>query len=522
MPKLTRREFLLSLAALPALKLALPSLELLPAAHRLSGPASQSAADQPNFLVVVFDALSAQHIPTFGYQRDTMPNLTRLAEKATVFNQHYASANFTTAGTASLLTGLYPWTHRAIQYYGHTRWSVADNNIFRLLPDEYYKVAYTHNPLASALLHQFQDGIDQLEARHKHALTDGLWSDVMFANDFPVSIYAERVITGLHSRPPSAPYLQFLNLLRFRSESEKYEKAFAEQFPRSLPDAEFDALFRLEDVTDWLSQLTTTVTTPYFMYVHMFPPHAPYNTRADFVDIFNDGWQPVQKATNPMEAENVGLQRMLDARRYYDEFIAYVDAEFGRLYDQLEKSGALDNTYLILTADHGELFERGIVGHGGTSMYDGVTHVPLMVWKPGQQERVDVHQRTSAVDLVPTLLYLTGRPTPDLCEGTVLPTFSDAADQSDRSIFALEAKLNNSFAPLTVGTTAFYHGPHKLIHYMGYENSPSDEGYYELFDLANDPEELENLIDSDKTAARDMKEQLAQKIDEVNQPFRRA
>jgi len=57
---------------------------------------------------------------------------------------------------------------------------------------------------------------------------------------------------------------------------------------------------------------------------------------------------------------------------------------------------------------------------------------------------------------------------------------------------------------------------------MGYENSPSDEGYYELFDLANDPEELENLVDSDKTVARDMKEQLAQKIDEVNQPFRRA
>ena len=222
-----------------------------------------------------------------------------------------------------------------------------------------------------------------------------------------------------------------------------------------------------------------------------------------------------------MEAENVGLQRMLDARRYYDEFIAYVDAEFGRLYDQLEKSGALDNTYLILTADHGELFERGIVGHGGTAMYDGVTHIPLMVWKPGQQERVDVHQRTSAVDVVPTLLHVTGQPTPDLCEGAVLPTFSDAP-AAERDVFSLEAKLNNSVAPLTVGTTAFYHGPHKLVHYMGYENSPAAEGYYELFNLANDPEELENLIDTDKTTAREMKEQLAQKVDEVNQPFRRA
>ena len=207
MPKLTRREFLLSLAALPALKLALPTLELLPAARRLAGPAAQDATDQPNILVIVFDALSARHIPSYGYQRDTMPNLSRLAEKATIFHQHYAGANFTTAGTASLLTGLYPWTHRAIQYYGHTRWSVADNNIFKLLPDSYYKVAYTHNPLAAALLHQFQDGIDQLDARSKHALTDGLWSEALFADDFPVAIYAERVITGLHSRPPSAAYL---------------------------------------------------------------------------------------------------------------------------------------------------------------------------------------------------------------------------------------------------------------------------------------------------------------------------
>ncbi len=521
MPKLTRREFLLSLAALPALKLALPTLELLPAARRLAGPAAQDATDQPNILVIVFDALSARHIPSYGYQRDTMPNLSRLAEKSTIFHQHYAGANFTTAGTASLLTGLYPWTHRAIQYYGHTRWSVADNNIFKLLPDSYYKVAYTHNPLAAALLHQFQDGIDQLDARSKHALTDGLWSEALFADDFPVAIYAERVITGLHSRPPSAAYLQLLNLFRFRGESNKYETQYATDFPRSLPDAEFDALFRLEDVTDWLAELTTTVATPYFMYIHMFPPHAPYNTRADFVDIFNDGWQPVEKPTNPMEAENVGLQRMLDARRYYDEFIAYVDAEFGRLYDQLEKSGALDNTYLILTADHGELFERGIVGHGGTAMYDGVTHIPLMVWKPGQQERVDVHERTSAVDVVPTLLHVTGQPTPDLCEGAVLPTFSDAP-AAERDVFSLEAKLNNSVAPLTVGTTAFYHGPHKLVHYMGYENSPAAEGYYELFNLANDPEELENLIDTDKTTAREMKEQLAQKVDEVNQPFRRA
>ncbi|HVN15826.1 MAG TPA: sulfatase-like hydrolase/transferase, partial [Anaerolineales bacterium] len=68
---------------------------------------------QKNVLVVVFDAFTASNMSLYGYPRQTTPNLTRLAERAIVYHNHYAGGNFTTPGTASLLTGTLPWTHRA-------------------------------------------------------------------------------------------------------------------------------------------------------------------------------------------------------------------------------------------------------------------------------------------------------------------------------------------------------------------------------------------------------------------------
>lgn len=353
MPKLTRREFLISLGTLPFVKLAIPQL-MIPATRQLAQqPGGEATSNQPNILMMVFDTFSANHLATEGYRRDTAPNLARLAEKATVFHNHRAAGSFTSPGTASLLTGLYPWTHRSIQTYGHALPRVAENNIFNLLPDTYYKVAYTHNPLASALLHQFRRQIDELKPRRELTTMDGLWSDVRFANDFPVAINAERLIGGLNL-PPSATYLDLFRSLRANLARNKYEHEYADLFPRGMPEDGADMLYGLytiEDAIDWVAELSTTYPTPFFSYIHLWPPHAPYATRREFIDIFQDGWQPAEKALNPLDTEGVPQVKLNESRRLYDEYVSYVDAEFARLYDLLEKSGALENTYLILTSD---------------------------------------------------------------------------------------------------------------------------------------------------------------------------
>src|SRR5512140_96137 len=134
MTKLSRRDFL-KVGSIVSGSAALSGL----APRVLAASSASSAA--PNILVFVFDAMSAKNLSVYGYRRKTTPNLERFAQHATVFNQHYSAANFTTPGTASLLTGLYPWTHRAINQSGLIARNLIDRNIFRAMGPQYYRLA---------------------------------------------------------------------------------------------------------------------------------------------------------------------------------------------------------------------------------------------------------------------------------------------------------------------------------------------------------------------------------------------
>ncbi len=255
---------------------------------------------------------------------------------------------------------------------------------------------------------------------------------------------------------------------------------------------------------------------PFLGYFHMLPPHEPYAARADFVDIFTDNWQPPEKpklfGAQPMPQANLNRER-----RLYDEYIAFTDAEIGRLLDNLEQQGVLDNTYVILTSDHGELFERGIRGHVTLTLYEGLTHIPLLIHKPGQQSREDVFQRTTAADVLPTLLHLTGQSIPDWVEGAVLPTFGGAEAPADRMVYSVEAKSNPKYAALTEATVAQYQDDIKLIRYFGY----NADDRFEMYNLKDDPEELNNIYESEKGLAEELTAVLHDKIYAMNAPYRR-
>ena len=93
---------------------------------------------------------------------------------------------------------------------------------------------------------------------------------------------------------------------------------------------------------------------------------------------------------------------------------------------------------------NGELFERGENGHNTFLLYDSVIHIPLLIATPGQSGRRDFHQRTSNIDILPTLLNIAGKEIPDNLPGGLLPGFG-AKEDSVRSIFAVEAKTNSAF-----------------------------------------------------------------------------
>ena len=191
----------------------------------------------------------------------------------------------------------------------------------------------------------------------------------------------------------------------------------------------------------------------------------------------------------------------------YDEFILYVDREFGRLFDYLERAGLLENSWVILTSDHGEMFERGVIQHGSHVLYEPVIRIPLIIFEPGRQTRLDVHTQTSAIDILPTMLHVTGQPSADWTEGTVLPPYASMNPGKDRSVFVLEAQRNKSYAPLTIATTTLVKREYKLMYFFGYEELDGKERI-ELYDIDTDPEELNDLYDAKRATADEMLHEL--------------
>ena len=466
----------------------------------------------PNIIILIFDALSAYHLSLYGYPRNTSPNFERFAEKATVYHNHHSPANFTTPSTASLLTSTYPWQHRAYTLDGTIRPHVVPNNIFRLLRDKYYTAAFTQNLYADKLLFQFDQYLD------RHQTTD---SYNFIGNTIYNILPSDEAIAGFRSfdrfliqrNPPRGSLIMsilydFTFLLRYRLAF----RDLTEKYPMGMPGIiDTYAHFTLDQVMEGVMSLLEELPSPFFSYIHLMPPHSPYRPSRHFHKMFNDGWEPQPKERHPL---GDGHQTNYPGKRQtYDEFIANLDYEFGRLLDNLEKTGFLDSSYLILTSDHGELFERGHRGHSTPLLFEPLLRVPLVISSPGQEERKDIHAQTSSVDLLPTLLHIAGLPIPGSVEGQILP-FQDGSGNPERDIWALEASSNSTFGPMHETTLALIKGTHKLVYYQGYENY-NDQ--YELYNLENDPDELVDRYTSDPRSG-EMQEILDQKSKEINQP----
>jgi choline-sulfatase len=469
-------------------------------------PTGAATETKPNFLILVFDALSARHMQLFGYQRETAPNLSRFAERATVYHRHYSSGNFTSPGVASMLTGTYPWSHRALHIHAEIAKPYIRRNLFSVLAKEgYHAIGYSHNLLVASLLYQLRSDMTELKKTRDLCLVDDQLADILFYGDYNTAFWGEWAALRENENPPSTLILSLIDRMRRYMHRNRIQADYQTQFPRGVPHLH-SLFYVLEDAIDWLQAEVALWPRPFVSYVHVLPPHEPYTTRREFIDIFRDGWSPEPKPEDKF-SERYDQTTLNQQRRQYDEYIAYADAEFGRLMQSLESQGVLDNTYVIVTSDHGELFERGIRGHVTSTLWEPVIHVPLLIASPRQRERHDVWTPTSCVDLLPTLLQLAGRPSPDWCEGRVLPPFGEAQD--DRSLFSVEAKSNPKHAPLHRATVTMIKGQYKLVRYIGY---PEYEASLQLRDLSADPEEMTNLYQDRTTLAQELTQELNDRL----------
>jgi len=505
---LSRREFLKLISLAPVGIYSRPLL-------KLAKPATDPNAK--NVIILVFDAWSQHHVSLYGYPRHTMPNLEKFAENATIFHNHYSTGTFTVPSASTILTGMHPWSHRALQLGAGISPAHLTQTVFSALSSTHSTLAFTQNKLADQILYQLEPDLD------KHVKT---WLfNVQNANLYSLPIFKKDIRMAYASLDDNIiqhgvgydSSLFFGPLFRFQTRRNqlRVKQQYGDNYPRSMPQS--PGFFLLENIVDGAINLLKGIQQPTLAYLHFLPPHEPYAPTKDFFGTFTDGWNPPDKPIHELSEKKTKLAKLHLQRQYYDEFMASWDHEVARLFQFLKDSGLTENSYIIVMADHGELFERGELGHVTKMIYDPIIHVPMLILSPGQSQREDVHTFTSSVDLLPTIAQLTGNPIPAWVEGKLLPKFGGVEDDH-HSIFSMDAKFNSSFTPFLNYSMAITRDHHRLTYYC----YPKDNYQkYEFYDLDADTEEMKDLYPSHPSLAKEMQDELLQKVAEVNKPFQR-
>jgi choline-sulfatase len=254
----------------------------------------------------------------------------------------------------------------------------------------------------------------------------------------------------------------------------------------------------LADAAAWIAE--RDAEERFFLYVQTIDPHVPYIPPREFLEMYDaesyEGPVKGNETSKLLERVKAGQVTLTarDRRRLealYDGEISYHDAHVPLLWNALEEKGVLDDTLIVVTADHGEeFFEHGSVGHGH-SLYEELLHVPLAFRFPGVfAGGRDIPTVVGLVDVVPTALDVLGAPPLPEAQG--------------RSLLAIAA---GGASGAEVAFTEFLEGQRAVT---GERYKLIQRGYRSLlYDLHDDPGEERDMAGDSPIALRTMLLSLA-------------
>jgi arylsulfatase A-like enzyme len=428
-------------------------------------------------IVIVGDTLRRDHLELYEYGRPTAPNLTQMAQEGVLFSDNISQASWTKVSVSSILTSLYPTTH-GVDDPGDRISSVATT-----LAEVYREAGYATLSFAS--------------------------------NGF----VGQR--TNLH---------------------QGFEVVFESPSLRS-PDDENPSKTARACIDRLLPWIETHREVPFFAFVHVVDPHSPFEPMSPYDEIWAD---PSQKAAFLERVEKVkkhiqapfmqgrGLPLLEELTAagidpedfvpyeidWYDGSIRGMDVEIGRVLQRLRTLGIEEQTVVAFLSDHGEEFlEHGRHWHGN-GVYGEMINVPLMIKWPGVlPEGTVVDETVQSIDLMPTLLDLSGLPKPEAAQGaSLLPLIAEVAGRETkvpwqpRPAFAERKNAANVVEDWDrdVDSHAIIVDGWKLIHNVRYTG---DHPEFELFAHDEDPLDLEDVASEHP----DVVERLASQLDDWHQ-----
>ena len=426
---------------------------------------------QPNILVIMADQLAPQFIGAYGHAAARTPHIDALAARGMRFDAAYCNSPLCAPSRASFMAGRY--VSQIGTYDNAAEFAASVPTFAHDLQMAGYRTCL------SGKMHFV--GPDQKHGFQDRVTTDIYPSDFAWTPDWTAP--DERIDKWYHNMATVKESGAAVATFQTDYDDEVEYAARRWLIDRGRANAAGDR-------------------APFFLLASFIHPHDPYVAKPEFWDLYSDDdieLPSSPEATDPfsrrvmdgIEASSVPLtdEEVRRARRAYLANVSYFDSKVGAMVKALEDIGELDNTIVIVTADHGDMLgERGLWYK--MSFFEHAVRVPLIFAGPGVVQGQTANA-CSLIDLFPTFIDLAGHGVGDMasCEGrSLMPLARGEASEHDLAISEYCAEMT--------GHPVFMirRGRWK---YIACEGDPP-----QLFDLVDDPGEMSNLATDPAQADR--------------------
>jgi arylsulfatase A-like enzyme len=455
-------------------------------------PEATDEAARPNVLFVVWDTVRSDRMSLYGHDRQTTPALDAWATQALVFEDVTSAAGYTVPSHGSMFTGRLPSEHCASG--DHAVLDESNVTLAELMRDAGYETfLYSENPHLSEAS-KFAQGFERVE----HP-----WSDQ----------HVDRAVEILRSKVEGDRSSELASRALNQEAGDRKLSAWNVKAAGELAETA---------LADFLAD--KSADKPFFAFVNYMEAHRPFipprRFREKFLDAKDvDASYLVDRSWNALWEYTFGEREFSEhelelTRATYDAAILELDELFASLLASLEASGDLENTVVVLTADHGEhLGDHHMFDHQA-SLHEAVLRVPLLIYHPRLVAPGRRSDPAMNFDVFSSLLALTEIPAPTGVSISSRNLFAPIDPSETRGRLAEETTAEGTgvqamkrlhpgwnAAPWIRTQRALYSGRYKWV-----ESSPGEP---EMYDLRADPGELRNLAALRAIDASAMRDALA-------------
>ncbi|MCZ6616557.1 MAG: sulfatase-like hydrolase/transferase [Gammaproteobacteria bacterium] len=500
-----------------------------------------------NFLFIIADQLRADHVGFGGNSVVQTPNIDDLAARATQFNRAYVANPICMPNRASILTGRMPSVHGTrfngipLDRSAHTFVRELHNNGYHTghigkahyqnLGDGPSGIVDKLFPVpGDALTSPHPDGWDQFEMHEAHQN-----AYVEMPPDYYGFQHTE--LLTHHSDLCAGHYYHWvkergydLRKLQGPANAKRRYDQWQQVYQTALPEEIYPTRYVADRSCRYLEDMVGS-GNPFFLHVSFPDPHHPFTPPGKYYDMYEPASIDLPATFYDPHEASMPHYRFMTRRRgkipkmwvaafspTEDQFrhaaaaeygmISLIDHAVGQILATLDATGLAENTIVIFTSDHGDMFgDHGIMLKGAMH-YEGAIRIPLLIARP-EQAALQTEGLAGSLDLAQTLLELAGVPEYHGLQGVSLVPMLDDADVRVRTQVLIEE--DEMFDMMLVGhpfrARTLITENERLSIYQHIEQG-------ELFDLSEDPGELHNAWTdpSRRTNRNDLTEQLAREL----------